>query len=67
MNCLNNFIGVQTPCSTASRSGLYIGDLPGFSVKNLSQVIDGKVLTAQQLIDAKMNMVGAQMMEKLGS
>lgn len=67
MECLKNFIGVSNRCegTPASKSGLYIEDLEGISVKSLANIEAGKYLTVQAMIDAKLRVVGAKMLDTI--
>lgn len=68
MECLSNFIGISASCTpTASKSGLYIEDFPGFSIKSLSQIEGGKYLTVQAMLNRKLTVVGLQLSDMLSS
>lgn len=66
MDCLTNFIGISSRCSgPASKSGLYIEDIEGFSVKSLSLIEGGKYLTTQALVDRKMSVAGQKILDMI--
>lgn len=67
MECLENFIGISNRCpgTPASKSGLYIEDIEGFSVKSLALIEGGKYLTIQAMIDRKLIVVGQKLVDTL--
>lgn len=68
MECLSNFIGISAACTpTASKSGLYIEDYPGFSIKTLAQIEGGKYLTVQAMLNRKLTVVGLELSDMLSS
>jgi hypothetical protein len=68
MECLDNFIGISERCvgTPASKSGKYIEDFEGFSVKSLSLIEGGKYLTVQAMLNAKLRIAGEKITEVLG-
>lgn len=66
MECLDNFIGISSRCSgPASKSGMYIEDMEGFSIKSLSLIEGGKYLTVQAMIDRKLDVVGQKLVDTI--
>ena len=67
MNCLNNFIGVHNCTDQVSLSNLYLTDLEGISFKSISSIESGKYVTFQNMVDAKMRLVGAKLLDRLST
>lgn len=67
MECIENFIGISGRCGgPPSKSLMYIEDIPGFSIKNLSLIEGGKYLTVQEMLNAKLRIVGQELSEYIG-
>lgn len=67
MDCLKGFIGISQSCpgTPVSKSGMYIEDLEGISLKSISNIEGGKYVTAQALVDAKLRVVGNKLIDIL--
>lgn len=66
MSCIDNFIGVQQGCEVvAPISGFYIEDLPGVSIKNLSQTEAGKYISAKNMVAEKMRIAKGLMQAEM--
>lgn len=66
MSCLTNFVGISEACTpVASKSGMYIEDFEGISVKSISAIEGGKYLTVQNLVNAKLRIVEQKMSERI--
>lgn len=46
--CLEGYLGVRGECTTAK---MYIDDLPGININNISDVIEGTIYRPSQLVD----------------
>lgn len=66
MDCLQNAIGISQSCGNGTYPFGYIDELDGISLKSLSSVEGGKYLSAQRMINEKLQIVGSKMKEKLG-
>lgn len=68
MECLENFIGISGRCGgPPSKSLMYIEDIPGFTIKNLASIEGGKYLTVQEMLNAKLRIVGQELSEYIGA
>ncbi len=66
MDCLNNAIGISPQCSNVVYPLGYIDELDGISLKSLASVEGGKYLSAQNMVNQKLQIVGSKIKENLG-
>ena len=66
MDCANNFIGLGRACAPLDpRSGLYLEDIPGLSVSNIASFETGKYMSANAMLEAKVNLSVEQITAQL--
>ena len=67
MDCLQNAIGISQSCGNGPYPLGYIDELDGISLKSLSSVEGGKYLSAQNMLNSKVQVVAGKMKERLGA
>ena len=66
--CYSNFIGLSKKCNLpAPSSGLYIDSLEGISTKSVANIAMGDAISAQALINEKLELVFANLEANAGS